>query len=163
QQLDALLDPYGGRAAYRRQDQTFHPFLDHELDMVANMSRTPPPIFLLVAAFLVNLTLSRLIAPEREQIGLLPTVGYSPRAIVIHYVKLVFIISAIGIAIGGAAGTWLGVYIAGLFGEYFHFPYLIFIKSPDLYIAGAGLSLAAAIAGAIRGLWEVVTLAPAVA
>src|SRR5262245_32635034 len=163
QQLDALLDQYGGRAAYGRKDQTSHAFLDHELDMLANMSRTLPPIFLLVAAFLVNLTLSRLIALEREQIGLLKAVGYGKLAIATHYIKLVLIIAAIGLLIGSAAGTWLGVYIANLFGEYFHFPYLIFIKSPDLYVAGAGLSLAAAIAGTIRGLREVVSLAPAIA
>ncbi len=163
QQLDALLDPYGGRASYGRKDQTSHAFLDHELDMLGNMSRTLPPIFLLVAAFLVNLTLSRLVALEREQIGLLKAVGYGKLAIAAHYIKLVLIIAVIGIAAGSAAGTWLGISIANLFGEYFHFPYLIFIKSTDLYLVGAALSIAAAVAGAVRGLREVVTLPAAVA
>ena len=53
--LDALLDRYGGRAAYGRKDQTSHAWIDHELDMLSNMSRTLTPIFLLVSAFLVNL------------------------------------------------------------------------------------------------------------
>ena len=65
QRLDALLDRYGGRAAHGRKDQTSHAWLDHELDMLNNMSRTLPPIFLLVAAFLVNLTLSRLVTRTR--------------------------------------------------------------------------------------------------
>ncbi|RWK89793.1 MAG: ABC transporter permease, partial [Mesorhizobium sp.] len=52
--LDALLDRYGGQAAYGREDQTSHAFLEHGLDMLRNMSRTLPPIFLLVAAFLIN-------------------------------------------------------------------------------------------------------------
>jgi putative ABC transport system permease protein len=73
--LDALLQRYGGQAAYGRRDQTSHAFLDHGLDMLKNMSRTLPPIFVLVAAFLVNLTLSRLVALEREQIGLLNADG----------------------------------------------------------------------------------------
>jgi putative ABC transport system permease protein len=64
--LDAMFDRYGGRAAYGRKDQASHAWLDHELDMLNNMSRTLPPIFLLVSAFLVNLTLSRLVALERE-------------------------------------------------------------------------------------------------
>jgi putative ABC transport system permease protein len=162
-QLDALLDPYGGRAAYGRKDQTSHAFLDHELDMLANMSRTLPPIFLLVAVFLVNLTLSRLIALEREQIGLLKAVGYGNLAIATHYIKLVLVIAGLGVLVGGAAGTWLGIYIASLFGEFFHFPYLIFIKSPDLYVASAALSVLAAFAGALRGVWEAVRLPPAIA
>jgi putative ABC transport system permease protein len=75
-QVDAVLDRYGGRAAHGRKDQVSHAFLEHELDMLSNMSRTLPPIFLLVAAFLVNLTLSRIVALEREQIGLLKALGY---------------------------------------------------------------------------------------
>ena len=49
--------------------------------MLNNMSRTLPPIFLLVSAFLVNLTFSRLVALEREQIGLLKALGYRNSAI----------------------------------------------------------------------------------
>ena len=63
--------------AYSRKDQISHAFLDAELQQLRAMSRILPPIFLLVAAFLVNMTLSRLIALEREQIGLLKAMGYS--------------------------------------------------------------------------------------
>ena len=163
QRLDALLDRYGGRAAHGRKDQTSHAWLDHELDMLNNMSRTLPPIFLLVAAFLINLTLSRLVALEREQIGLLKALGYGNATIAIHYIKFVIVLTTTGIVIGSAAGTWLGSYITRLFGDFFHFPFLIFNKSPDLYAVAAALSLAAAIIGAIRALRDVVPLPPAVA
>ena len=163
QRLDALLERYGGRAAHGRKQQTSHAWLDHELDMLNNMSRTLPPIFLLVAAFLVNVTLSRLVALEREQIGLLKAVGYDEWAIAAHYIKFVIIIAVIGIAIGSAAGTWLGTLITKLFGEFFRFPFLLFTHSPDVYIVAATLSLLATIVGAIRALWDVVRLPPAVA
>jgi putative ABC transport system permease protein len=161
--LDALLDRYGGQAAYGRKGQTSHAWLDHELDMLNNMSRTLPPIFLLVAAFLVNLTLTRFVALEREQIGLLKALGYRNGTIAAHYVKFVVLIVILGVAIGGTAGTWLGINVTRLFGNFFHFPFLIFTKSPDLYLAAATLSFGAAIIGAIRALRDVVTLAPAVA
>lgn len=161
--LDALLDRYGGRAAYGRKDQTSHAWIDHELDMLNNISRTLTPIFLLVSAFLVNLTLSRLVALEREQIGLLKALGYRNSAIVFHYVKFVIVIVAVGVAIGSAVGTSLGTYVTRLFGDYFRFPFLVFAKSPDLYVIAAALSLLAALVGAIRALRDVVTLAPAVA
>jgi putative ABC transport system permease protein len=161
--LDALLDRYGGRAAYGRKDQTSHAWIDHELDMLSNMSRTLTPIFLLVSAFLVNLTLSRLVALEREQIGLMKALGYANGAVVLHYVKFVVVIVAVGVIIGSAVGTWLGVFITRFLGDYFHFPFLVFAKSPDLYVVAAVLSLAAALIGAIRALRDVVRLAPAVA
>jgi len=163
QRLDALLDRYGGRAAYGRKDQTSHAWLDHELDMLNNMSRTLPPIFLLVAAFLINLTLSRMVALEREQIGLLKALGYGSPTIAFHYVKFVIVLAVIGIGIGSVAGTWLGIHITRLFGDFFHFPFLLFIKSPDLYAVAAALSLAAAVIGALHALRDVVALPPAVA
>ncbi|MDH4985097.1 FtsX-like permease family protein [Aminobacter anthyllidis] len=161
--LDAILDRYGGRAAYGRKDQTSHAWLDHELDMLSNMSRTLPPIFLLVSAFLVNLTLTRLVALEREQIGLMKALGYRNVSIVTHYLKFVMVIAAIGIVIGAATGTWLGIRITNLFGDFFHFPFLVFTRSPDLYVVAAALSLIAAAIGALRALRDVVRLAPAVA
>ncbi len=163
QRLDALLDRYGGSAAYGRKEQTSHAWLDHELDMLKNMSRTLPPIFLLVAAFLVNITLTRLVALEREQIGLLKALGYRGTAIASHYVKFVIVIVVIGIAIGIGAGASLGIYVTELFGIFFRFPFLIFIQNPDLYLIAAALSVLAAIAGAVRALRNVVQLPPAVA
>jgi putative ABC transport system permease protein len=161
--LDALLDPYGGQAAHGRKDQTSHAWLDHELDMLNNMSRTLPPIFLLVSAFLVNLTLSRLVALEREQIGLLKALGYRDGSILLHYAKFVALLVLIGIALGSLAGTWLGLRVTALFGDFFHFPFLVFAKAPDLYLTAGGLSAVAAVVGAVRALREVVNLPPAVA
>jgi putative ABC transport system permease protein len=163
QRLDSLLDKYGSRAAYGRKDQTSHAWLDHELDMLKNMSRTLPPIFLLVAAFLINLTLNRLVALEREQIGLIKAVGYGSAAIAGHYIKFVVTIVAIGIFIGATAGTWLGAHLTKLFGNFFRFPFLVFLQSPDLYLTAGALSLLAAIVGATRAIRDVVRLAPAVA
>ena len=159
-----MLERYGGQAAHGRKDQTSHAWLDHELDMLNNMSRTLPPIFLLVAAFLVNVTLSRLVALEREQIGLLKAVGYGPWAIAAHYIKFVILIAVIGIAIGSAAGTWLGTDRHQAVRRFLPLP--VSCVHPAALMSTsrpAVLSLLAAIVGAIRALWDVVRLPPAVA
>ena len=78
--------------------------------------------------------MSRLVALEREQIGLLKALGYrnaSDRRALPQIRRSCS--TAIGILIGSAAGTWLGSYVTRLFGDFFHFPFLIFTKSPDLY------------------------------
>lgn len=74
--LDRLTAPYGGVGASGRGDQISHAFLDAELKQLSAMVKVLPPIFLLVAAMLVNMTLSRLITLEREQIGLLKAIAY---------------------------------------------------------------------------------------
>ena len=99
-QLDALLARYGGISAYARKDQLSHAFLDAELRQLDALRRVIPPIFLLVSAFLINITLSRMVALEREQIGLLKALGYGPLPIAAHYIKIVLAITAVGIAIG---------------------------------------------------------------
>jgi putative ABC transport system permease protein len=162
-QLDALLDPYGGQAAYGRRDQYSHAYIEHGLDMLRNMSSTLPPIFLLVAAFLINLTLGRIVALEREQIGLLKALGYHNVAIAWHYVKFVVVITVIGILIGSAVGTWLGTYITQLYRDIVRFPFVVFVQSPDLHVGAAALALVAAVFGAIRALMDVVRLPPAAA
>jgi len=161
--IDALLDRYGGQAAYGRKDQVSHAFLEHGLDMLRNMRLTLPPIFLLVAAFLINVTLSRIVSLEREQIGLLKALGYRNPAVASHYVKFVMAVAAVGIAIGSVVGAWLGSYVTELYGSYFRLPFLIFAHSPDLFVTAAVLSLAAAVIGAMRALREAATLPPAVA
>jgi len=161
--LDRLLARYGGRGAYTRKDQQSHAFLDAELHQLRAMSRILPPIFLLVSAFLVNMTLSRLIALEREQIGLLKAMGYSSWAVVRHYAGFVSLIAIAGIAIGIIAGAWLGVGMTKLYAQFFSFPFLVFSRNPAVYAIAAGATYLAALLGAVKAVREVAWLSPAVA
>lgn len=161
--LDDLLAPYGGTGAYGRKDQLSNAFLDGELTQLQAMARVIPPIFLLVSAYLINMILSRLIALEREQIGLLKALGYSSGAIAAHYLKLVVLIAVVGVVIGFGAGTWLGVGLTRLYAKFYSFPFLIFRWSADVYALAAGVAVAAAVVGALRAVNAALALAPAVA
>lgn len=161
--VDRILERYGGTGAYARKDQVSHAFLDSELTQLDAMAYIIPPIFLFVSAFLVNMILSRMIALEREQIGLLKAVGYYDLAIGWHYAKLAIVISLIGLAIGSAAGTWAGRGLTRLYSEFYSFPFLIFRSSFDLYLLAGGVTAAAALAGAARSILTIVRLPPAVA
>jgi len=161
--LDRLTARYGGAGATARKDQISHAFLDAELKQLSAMVKVLPPIFLAVAAMLVNMTLSRLITLEREQIGLLKAIGYSARAVAQHYVEFVILIAAAGILIGFAAGAWLGAGLAQMYARFFSFPYLVFTRDPQLYGLAALITLAAAVGGALYAVRSVLRLPPAVA
>jgi putative ABC transport system permease protein len=161
--LDRLTARYGGIGASPREDQISHAFLDAELKQLSAMVKVLPPIFLLVAAMLVNMTLSRLITLEREQIGLLKAIGYTSRAVAQHYIEFVLLIAIAGILIGMVAGTWLGAGLAGMYARFFSFPYLIFTRDPQIYGLAAIITLASAIGGALYAVRMVVQLPPAVA
>ena len=163
EELDRLLDRYGGIGAFARKDQQSHAFLDAELTQLKGMAIVLPPIFLLVAAFLINITLSRLITLERQQIGLLKAIGYRSFTIAAHYLKLVLAIALIGIFVGIPLGSWLGEGMTGIYTKFYHFPFLIYINPPDTIVIGVLVSVLAATLGALRAVWQVVTLPPAVA
>ncbi len=163
EEVDRLLRRYGGRGAFARSDHLSHAFLDAELKQLDALSRVIPPIFLFVSAFLINMTLSRLIALEREQIGLLKALGYERKTIAFHYIKMVLVIGAAGIAIGIALGMWFGYGLTQLYAEFFHFPFLIFTRDSDIFLAAGGISAASAVLGALRAVSQALNLPPAVA
>jgi putative ABC transport system permease protein len=133
------------------------------LQQLDAMRRVIPPIFLLVSAFLINMTLARMIVLEREQIGLMKAIGYGPIPIAAHYVKLVLAIASLGIALGFLAGAWLGYGLTRLYASFFHFPFLLFEHDTDVYATAGLVCLASAVVGALRAVAEVLKLAPAIA
>ncbi|WP_208976485.1 ABC transporter permease [Polycladidibacter hongkongensis] len=162
-QVDLLLRDYGGTGAFGRTDQTSHAFLDSELTQLEGMARILPPVFLLVAAYLVNMILSRMIALEREQIGLLKACGYTSWQVAGHYAKLVLAIALLGSLLGSVAGNWVGRGLTQMYSAYFSFPFLVFKQSPDLYVLAIGVCSGAALAGAGRAIFKAAQLPPAVA
>ncbi|WP_236637096.1 ABC transporter permease [Acidovorax sp. BoFeN1] len=119
--LSRLLAPYGGRDARGREDQSSHAMLDNEIKEQRVMGTLLPAIFLAVAAFLLHVVLSRLVATQREQIAALKALGYANAAIAGHYLKLVAVIVVVGLALGVALGNVLGTMLTGLYAEFFFF------------------------------------------
>lgn len=159
--LDRLLDPYGGTGAYGRDRQVSHAFLDGELQQLGAMAAFMPPIFLIVAAFLVNMVLGRLIAMERTQIGLLKALGYDRAEIAGHYLKLALLIGVIGVLAGWGFGWWIADAMIGLYGDFFRFPFIIRDWGKQALVISAVLGIATAVLGGLRAIWSSLKLPPA--
>lgn len=159
--LDRLLAPYGGLGAQPRADQTSNWFLENELEQLWAMATTAPPIFLAVAAFLLNVAVARMIELEREQIGLLKAFGYSDLAVGAHYARLVLAIVAIGVLLGCGLGLWLGRGMTELYAGYFRFPFLYYRPAPSTFVLAAAIAAAAGLLGAWGAVRRAVRLPPA--
>ena len=162
ERIDAMLGQYGGTGAYGRRDQFSNRFLAEEMKQLQTMATIFPAIFLGVAAFLLNVVLGRLIALQRDQIAILKAFGYSYVAIGLHYLKLVLVMAALGVAAGIALGVWFGQGLAHVYRETtFRFPYLDYQLPPGViaiaFLAGA----AAALAGTVISVARAVRLPPA--
>ena len=98
QHIDRVLERYGGLGAFARKDQTSHRFLAEELKGLETMAAVFPVIFLGVAAFLLNVVITRLVNTQRNQIAILKAFGYSNLAVGRHYAALVLVIVLLGLA-----------------------------------------------------------------
>jgi putative ABC transport system permease protein len=159
--LDDLLERYGGRGAYGREDQVSHKYLSQEIKGIEKFAVLLPAIFLAVAAFLLNVVISRLISTQREQIAALKAFGYRNMEIGIHYLKLVLIILAAGLAGGIAGGVWLGRAMSNLYQEFFRFPFLEYQLEPYVITTTCLVGLAAAVLGTLHGVRRAALLPPA--
>ena len=143
-QLDSLTERYGSVSAYGRADQLSHRYVSDEIKQLRTMALVAPTIFLSVAAFLLNVVLSRLVGTQREQIAALKAFGYTRTQIGLHYLKLVFMITASGLILGTAAGAWLGRGLTHLYTQFYHFPVFHFDLDPGVVLFAVLLSVAAA-------------------
>ncbi|MDH3981196.1 MAG: ABC transporter permease, partial [Gammaproteobacteria bacterium] len=160
-QLDELLKPYGGIGAIARKDQLSNRFLSEELKQQQTMATVFPVIFFGVAAFLLNVVLSRLISLEREQIAALKAFGYSDLAVGLHYAKLVLMIVGLGIAIGTGVGIYLGKGMSNLYMHFYSLPFMIYVLTPQVILAAAFISIAVALLGTIYAVRNAAKLPPA--
>ncbi len=156
--LDVMLEPYGGFGAVGREDQVSHKILTQEINQQRIFGTVLPAIFLLVAAFILNVVLHRQVNAQRGEIAALKALGYEARWIGWHYLKFASVIVVIGVAIGIGLGWWLGNAMTGLYTDFFHFPQFHFRMAPWLLLTGAGAALAAAAGGALAAIRGVVRL-----
>lgn len=160
-EVDRVLERYGGGHAYGRADQPSNRVVQGEIEQLRVFGTAMPIIFLSVAAFLLNVVLSRLIATQREEIATLKAFGYGNLTIARHFLGYPLVALALG-AIGGVAlGIWVGGKYSALYMRFFRFPAFAYSARPSLIAVAIMVSGLAAIAGALSAVRVAVRLPPA--
>ena len=159
--VDDILQQYGGGRAFGRADQPSNRVVSGEIEQLRVFGTAMPLIFLFVAAFLLNVVLSRLIATQREEIATLKAFGYGNLAIARHFLGYPFVAVILG-AIGGIAlGVWAGSAYTALYARFFRFPEFEHRTSVLLVAIAILVSAGAAAAGALGAVRAAVALPPA--
>jgi putative ABC transport system permease protein len=161
QHIDQILARNGGQGAYARKDQTSHRFLSEELKGLETMAAVFPVIFLGVAAFLLNVVITRLVNTQRNQIAILKAFGYSNLSVGRHYAALVLVIVMLGLAGGVAAGIWMGKGLSALYMEFYKFPFTDYHLHTDVVLLATIVSLVAGMTGTVLAVYRAVQLPPA--
>lgn len=161
QRLDDLTKPYGGRGASGREDHVSHRYISDEIRQLRSLGLIAPSIFFSVAAFLLNVVLTRLIGVQREQIAALKAFGYTKLQVGLHYIKLVLLISLAGTALGIVVGSMLGRSLTEMYTTLYRFPVFGFEWNASVVMGALLISSAAAVAGTLLAVRRAVALPPA--
>ncbi len=159
--LDQIIEKHGGFGSHARADQISNRFLTDEISNLKRMGMIIPSIFLGVAAFLLNVVLSRIIALQRDQIAALKAFGYSDWAVGRHYLKLVLLICVVGGIAGTIAGAFIGRKMMGIYAEFYRYPELHYHLPPQVIAGAFGVCVVASMIGTLNVVRRAVTLPPA--
>lgn len=159
--LDRRLADYGGLGAYGRDRHPSHAFVTQEKLQLQSTGVFIPMAFLVIAAFLLNVVLSRLVQLQRSEIATLKAVGYADWEIGTHFFKFVAVIMVIGTGIGAAFGAWLGQVTTGQYAQFFEFPAFDFLFDLRVMVVGTAVSLLAGTVGGLGTVLRVVRMPPA--
>lgn len=159
--LDDLLERYGGLGAIPRQLQLSHWTLESELQQLRSIGIAMPMIFLLVAAFVLNIALSRVLTLQRPQLAALKALGYGNRELAWHYLKWALLVTAAGATIGVAVGGWLGAGLTDLYEQYFKFPQVTYRLTPGVVLGAIAVSLLSGTLGVWSAVRRAVRIPPA--
>ncbi len=104
--------------------------------------------------------MSRLAERQRTIIGTLKALGYSDRAVLLHF--CLWVVSVWRWVLWAAAlGILTAVGMVEMYKDFFQFPRFVYQLYPDLLLIGMGISIAFAVAGTAKGVWSVLRLHPA--
>ena len=159
--LDRLLEPYATPGAYARTEQTSHKIISQEIDMQRVFGTIIPTVFLLVAAFILNVVMHRQVNAQRGEIAALKALGYGNASIATHYLAYSAVVVAIGIASGIVVGDRLGRGMTALYTRVFHFPDFAYGNTPWVVLASVVVALLAAFGGTLSAVASVIRLRPA--
>jgi len=139
--VDRILERYGGLGAIPRALQLSHWTVQNELSQLQTFGFMLPLVFMLVAAFILNVALTRALALQRPQIASLKALGYGNPAIGWHYLKWALAIGLLGVVLGSVLGALMGNLIIGLYNSFFRFPVLLFSVPPSVVVVATWMTL----------------------
>ncbi len=121
-EIEDELDRYGVRRITKRDDQLSHSMMMQEVESLEAMSGAITFIFLMVAAVIINIMLSRMVKRDRTSIGVMKAIGYTNMDILIHYAK--YSISM------GLIGSFIGILLSIPLSKVFTDLYIMYMNVP---------------------------------
>lgn len=159
--ITQLLAPYHVISSTLRKDQASNAALHLDLDGYREIAILMPGLILLVSAASLYVMLGRQIRAQESQIGLMKALGYSTRAVELHYLATAVGIALVGAVLGIGFGIPLERALTSAYAGELGIPLVQTRVYADVLGLSVLLSLVAALVGAFGPARQVAKLEPA--
>lgn len=159
--LETKLGKYGALNVYPRSQQVSHMYVNEELKQLQVQATVLPVIFFLVAAFVLNVVMSRLIQTQRAEIATLKALGIADFSIANYYFLFALVVVSIGSVVGSLLGYWIGKMMTSMYTLFYHFPVLVYELNTDRVIFSFLVIVLVVIMALINSLKKIFVLSPA--
>lgn len=139
--LEKTLERYGLIETTLKKDQLSYNTFSGEIEQLTALSGVFPMIFLLVAAAIIYITMTRIIENQRLQIGTMKALGYGNGAIMVHYLSYAVLVGLAGSILGSGAGIYLGGLLMQVYNEVYQLPLEQMTIHYDLILPASLLTL----------------------
>ncbi len=152
---EKIFKPFGCTWSVKLDDQISNRMVTDEAEGQEGSANITPTVFLVVAAMVLAIMLSRMVRNQRTEVGVLMAMGYRRTTIIFYYTAFSLAIGLAGSAGGLAAGYVLAREITQLYREFYSFPELVIRIPPGVILESIASGLLFSLAGgliAVRGL-----------
>ncbi len=162
-QAEQRLESFGVFSTTPLELQVSNQFLTGEIAGLGATAAVIPAIFLIVAALVLNVLITRLTRQQRTVIGTLKALGYTDSQVFLHFLKFGLSVGIVGGVLGSVLGYLSATGMTVMYRQFFEFPELRSGFYWYTHIVGMSVSLLCAVLGTLHGARAMLRLQPAAA
>jgi len=159
--IEDRLDAYGVTMTTPVQEQASARFLADELNGLKVSATVMPGIFLGLAALVLNVLMSRMVAQQRTVIGTLKALGYTAGFITRHYLYFGAAVGVAGGLVGVVLGGWIQLGMEHMYRQFYALPSIEAHSYPGIIAVAFAISVLTSLAGTLKGVRAAARLEPA--
>ncbi len=159
--IEDELERYGVKRIVKREDQLSHSMMMQEVEQLEVMAATITVLFLMVAAVIINVMLSRIVKNDRMSIGVMKALGYGNFSILLHYTKFSVLIGLVGSLIGIIFSIPLSEAFTNLYIMYMNIPMFEMKIYGAYFVYGIVLTSVFCVLSGLMGARSVLKILPA--
>ncbi|WP_070000281.1 ABC transporter permease [Cellulosilyticum sp. I15G10I2] len=160
-EIEDTLDRYGVRRTIKREDHLSHSMMMQEIESLEVMATAITLLFLIVAAVIINVMLSRIVKNDRMSIGVMKALGYNNFSILAHYTKFSVMIGLVGSIIGILLSIPLADAFTNLYILYMNIPMFEMKVYTIYFVYGILLTSIFCVLSGLMGARSVLKILPA--